>query len=134
LYQLKCALGTVPAARPAAELELLGADEREQLSQRAIVVGAQHVYARALLDERALHARALLTAAYFELKPSDLPQPGEPRAARRNGIPDAALLAAGYVTVGTNWLRCDLAQISESSGIRTRRRRRRRHKPRASLQ
>lgn len=134
LYQLKCALGTLPAARPAAELELLGADEREQLCQRAIVVGAHHVYARALLDERALHARALLSAAYFELKPSDLPQPDEPRAARRNGIPDAALLAAGYVTVGTNWLRCDLAQISESSGIRTRRRRRRRHKPRASPQ
>ena len=77
LFQLAEALGSLPRARLAGQLQGLSKAERKALSDLGVRLGAASVYFPALLGARAIALRALLWAAYENRPLPPLPARGE---------------------------------------------------------
>ena len=99
LFQLAEALGTLPRARLASQLQGLGKAERKALTDLGVRLGAASVYFPALFGARALALRVLLWAAYENRPPPEPPARGQVTLRAEPG-PDSAPWAAFCQAIG----------------------------------
>lgn len=113
VYQLEQSLGTVLAARAAAELGQLTDADRTIFAELGVELGSFVVFLPQQLDKDALARRAALCVARHgrraavSLEPN--PPPSLPRDRR---VADAAYLALGYPAIGPRAVRADLAELT----------------------
>jgi ATP-dependent RNA helicase SUPV3L1/SUV3 len=106
-YQLEQSLGTVLTRGASAQLAGLTRDEIRRLEAEGLRFGRRVIYAKPLLDARAITRRIALCSAWLERRPALALEPGDVAGSRSAGVAAATYLCCGYAELGGIFVRAD---------------------------
>jgi ATP-dependent RNA helicase SUPV3L1/SUV3 len=109
MYQVTEALGTVPRAAVADQLEAIDADDRKQLARLGLRLGRETVFLSPMLKPPQMAMRALLWCLHNE-RTVAVPEPGRVSLSVERDLPDQYYSAIGYRRLGPRALRVDMLE------------------------
>jgi ATP-dependent RNA helicase SUPV3L1/SUV3 len=109
IYQVTEALGTVPRAAVADQLEAIDADDRKQLARLGLRLGRETVFLSPMLKPPQMAMRALLWCLHNE-RTVAVPEPGRVSLSVERDLPDQYYSAIGYRRLGPRALRVDMLE------------------------
>ncbi len=109
VYQVTEALGTVPRAAVAEQLQALDGEDRKQLARRGVRLGREAVFLAPMLKPPQMAMRALLWCLHHD-QPVAVPEPGRVSLAVETDLADGYYAAIGYRRLGPRALRVDMLE------------------------
>ncbi len=107
LYQLAQGLGAVTRRDAAAQLQGLGAADRQRLEDGGVALGRAAIHVPQMSRGRAMQWRSALLRAWVHPRRLAIPGPGTVSVAVRDGMSPADYLCLGFVVVARRAVRVD---------------------------